>query len=173
MIYMAAQRGKRGLMSIRLRISKVGRMPKQPKGIDLAIIKVVDKEASDTRKDFQRTTRTWKSKPDFYIRVRGKQSREVYTTNIIYSYVEGGTKPHVIRVRFAKTLRFNTSGFKPKSRPNSIASYGGAAAQPPTAFPKQVQHPGMKARNYVKLIQAKSQKRFKQNMDKVFARFGK
>lgn len=140
--------------------------PKKRKGIDLGKIIRHEKtaEAKDVKRDFEATVETWVEKPEFVIEETA-YGANIYTTNEIYGYVSGGTRPHVIRVKNAQTLRFNTSGFKAKTRPRVIKSYAGKAARPPTAFPLEVQHPGTEAREFEKTIQKRSEKRFKSKIE--------
>lgn len=160
-------------MAVSIRVSRVGKIRKKPFPIETEILKTLRDEAEASKKDFERTARTWRNQPTFSIKVRGKQSFEVITTNAIYGYLDEGTPAHPIAARNAKTLRFNTVGFKAKSRPNSLSSLKGSAAKPPAAFPKVVQHPGFPARNYAKLIKVKSQTRLTRSMDKLFQRLAR
>lgn len=103
-------------------------------------------------KDYQSITATWRRKPNF-VRIVTKGDElvvEVSTTDEIFGYVTGGTRPHVIRPKRAPRLRFAT-GYTAKTKPGVVGS-GGGGASGPIVFAKKVQHPGTKAREFEKTI---------------------
>lgn len=151
-----------------VRIKRIS--PRRRKTIDLAAIIAVEKpkEAQAIKRDFEATVATWVRKPEFVIE-NTQYGANIYTTDKIYGYVSGGTRPHVIAAKNAPTLAFNTSGFAPKTAPRIIGSKAGHAAGPPPAFPQQVQHPGTEAREFEKTIQKRSEKRYAQNVRHAIA----
>lgn len=124
------------------------------------------KEARNVQREYESTTRTWKTDVNFEMREVG-ETTAVGTTSEIYKYVDGGTRPHIIRPKGNYPLRFNTSGFVAKTVPNRLNPRAGRAAQPPTAHALQVHHPGTKAREFTRLIRKRSQERFARNVDKA------
>jgi hypothetical protein len=126
------------------------------------------REAKRVKQEYESTTRTWKHKPDFEI--TGSEttaSLDVGTDDKIYGYVDKGTKPHIIKPkRPGYPLRFNATGFKAKTVPNRLNPRAGRPAQPPTVAAMAVKHPGNEARNFSKIIQEHSLKRFAKNFQK-------
>jgi hypothetical protein len=122
-------------------------MPKLEKSLNTAL----DSAAEQVKTDFKRTTGTWNHKPAFRID-KHPWVRMVYTSDVIYSYVSKGTRPHPIRPRNAKALHFFRTGFRAKSRVNSLTSNKGAKATKDETFSKGVMHPGTAARNFDETI---------------------
>lgn len=152
-----------------IRVQRVGKPVKLP-AFENIIFEAVFSEAREVKQDFERTVRTWKEQPQFRLVKVSKFGYEVETNNPIYGYVDEGTRPHVIRPKKAKALRFNTQGFKPKTSPKTLVSTSGSPAKPPTAFAQEVHHPGTQARNYTQRIAEKSRKRFAKDLRKALKR---
>lgn len=111
--------------------------------------------------DFKKTTATWSHQPKWYATRRG-YIWYIGTSDVIYSYVDEGTRPHVIRPkRPGGRLRFFRTGFKPKSRVGYIASYAGQKANKDLTYTRVVHHPGTKARRFSEKIKEKWEKEFK------------
>lgn len=104
------------------------------------------------RADFEKTTRTWKHKPIFTIKIAtsGEALVSVFTDNQIYIWVSGGTKPHMIRPRNAKVLAFNVP-FQAKTRVRWIGSRNGMKGKL-RVYSKGVKHPGTEAREYDQVV---------------------
>lgn len=104
--------------------------------------------AKGVKKDLEKTTRTWKTKVLFTIEIGkdGTGSATVYTNNEIYSYVNYGTKPHIIRPKNAKFLAFYTP-FKAKTRVRFLGSGNGMKGSN-FVLTKEVHHPGTEAREW-------------------------
>lgn len=123
-------------------------------------------------KEFEKTTSYWKGeKPKFtpvlkvkpgeivlQIRLTGpKRGREKWI------WLNYGTKPHKIRPRFAKRLRFQTgyqAGSKPGSTFTTRASRSGSWRSA-----GEVNHPGTEARKWVEVIVKDRQPLFERWMD--------
>lgn len=120
--------------------------------------------AGETLIDFEKTTATWKTKPKFRVVKIGK-GYSVTTKSDIYKFIDKGTRPYLIRAKYAPRLVFGVGG-KPKTRANYI---GSTAGKPSTGIRSAlvVHHPGIKARNFTKLIIAKHQKRVVSNARKA------
>lgn len=143
---------------------------KAPKALDLMpLIETAMKEEADlVYRDYQKTVATWRGKPDFLVVKNPEFGYDVYTNNPIYGYLDEGTEAHVIRAKNYPTLRFPTAPpFRAKSKPKVIGSSGGT--QPTTGFrsPVEVNHPGIQAREWTKLILAKSRKRLTSRIVKL------
>lgn len=126
------------------------------------------REVVAVKRELALPTKRWKHTVTFYERpASGAQSSgvDVGTENKIYGYVDRGTKPHLIKPKKAKKLRFN-SKFRPKTKVGSLNSGAGASA-PPVAFATVVHHPGSKARGFTKQVLQRSRKRFPKAVDKA------
>jgi hypothetical protein len=117
--------------------------------------------AADVLQDFKRTTATWQHKVTWtkqVVATAGQVLLNVGTADAIYRYVDEGTRPHVIRPRRARMLRFAT-GYQAKTTPGVIGS-GPGGARGPVVYAKAVMHPGTKARGFSKAIAKKWRKPF-------------
>lgn len=144
-----------------------------PAKLTKVIENTLDEAALGIQADFKKTVFTWEHKPDFRIDYYpGK--RIIYTDGEIYGYVSHGTPPHIIRPKNAKRLHFFRTGFRAKSRPNSLAANKGAKASKDETFAGVVHHPGTAARNFDIQIQKRWRKYFpKQAQAAIDAAFGK
>lgn len=110
--------------------------------------------------DYRAVTRTWKRKPVFKTTLAHKAGPDlvgsVWTDDEIYGYVTEGTRPHVIRPKHGRSLRFKT-GYRAKTTPRVIGSHAGGASGP-TAFAEVVHHPGTAAREFEDEIAKRRQK---------------
>lgn len=123
------------------------------------LTRVLLAEAEAVQADYQKTVKTWTNKPVFKIKPEGKFAVFVGTSDTIYGYVELGTRPHIIRPKRAKALRFNSAGFKPKTTPSQLTAVSGSPASPPTVYTQEVNHPGTQARNFTPKIAKRAQSR--------------
>lgn len=134
--------------------------PRKQPAYDLAAFNravqvALDDTARAILKDFERTVKTWKRKPEFYLSTRfrvGSRNVEIIvgTDNIIYGYVNDGTRAHIIRPKRSKVLRFQ-SKYRSKTMPNQTFSRAGGGSGG-FVFAQKVNHPGTKARNFDKVI---------------------
>lgn len=134
--------------------------------IQRVIDNVLDNAAYDAISLFEDTTRTWKNRPNFYMRkLRG--SRSVGTKSKIYQFVDKGTRAHVIKPKRAGgVLRFRAGGFKAKTTPGRLQSNKGVPARNWTSA-KIVRHPGTEARGFSEEIQKRMQKQIASDMRKA------
>lgn len=113
------------------------------------IMKELDKLGKAIKHDLEKTTATWDTKVDFRVEV-GIQGNGAYvaagTDNVIFNYVSGGTRPHLITPKRSKFLVFR-SGFTPKTSPRTI-KVGQGSSSGPLVRAKAVKHPGTKARRF-------------------------
>jgi hypothetical protein len=120
------------------------------KSIQTHIRKAVNDTLTTIQKDFQRTTRTWKTSVIFVIHksvVSGNTlSGSVGTDNKIYGYVNDGTRAHIIRPKRARALRFRT-GYRAKTKYRVLSSSSGGAYGA-YAYAQVVHHPGTKPREF-------------------------
>jgi len=136
-----------------------------------AVARAAKQVSNEMVLDFRETTRSWKHKPMFEAVVSVDPNAEVLvgTDDKIYGYVNDGTKPHIIRPKRAKALRFKWGGkgsYKPKTQPRVIGSTPGGPSGPEVAL-KWVRHPGTEAREFDKTIEKKWQPRFRRLMEQA------
>ena len=126
--------------------------------------------SSGMLKDFESTTETWDTKPEFkeHTSVDSREefiAAEVSTSNPIWIMLNNGTRPHEIWAGWYtgtsehKTLAF-PSMFQPKTTPKVLGSSDGASGGD-TVFTPYVQHPGTEARQWTKVIADKWRSRMK------------
>ena len=125
----------------------------KPAAIDRAIRSAMAGAGRGAKADFQTTVATWKKKPTFTIESPTPYRRIIGTESDIYRYVSRGTRPHFIRPRRGKRLRFQT-GYSAKTTPRVLGSTGGVASGP-TVFSRGVRHPGTEAREFEETVTAK------------------
>lgn len=111
-----------------------------------AVENALDGAALGVQADFLVTVDTWNDKPEFKIdKEDGK--RTVYTTSSIYHYVNAGT---------AVRRALMSPDFKPKTRSGFIGSNMGKGGV--VLISKKLNLPGIKAREFDKVIEEKWQK---------------
>jgi len=84
----------------------------------------------------------------------------------IYGYVSGGTPPHKIRARRARYLVFTGKGAKTRAQGGQR---GRKVRVGQTVFARSVNHPGIKARNFVGRRKVRYGRLFKGVVDAAFA----
>lgn len=145
------------VMRTRLRAIVPRKLVLNPKALNAAVEEALDDAAFGVKEDFEETIKTWDTYVKFITYSRTGE-RLVSTSNLIYFWVNDGTKKHKITPKKAKALAFaSLSG--PKTLPhvvNSGAGFSGGVLQ----FAKYVMHPGIKPRLFNKAIKAKWQKLF-------------
>lgn len=122
-------------------------------------------------RDFKATTRTWNTKPTFYVVIHksnGDYAVIAGTNNLIYKFVDGGTKAHPIVAKRSRYLAFS-SGYSAKTRVNIIGSQSGGPFGS-TVFAKSVKHPGTKPRNFIIRIAARRQVTLRQMTEQNIAK---
>lgn len=125
---------------------------------------------------FRKTVSGWEHKPRFYKR----KHITAYQIGVIvhpakekmgdiYALVNQGAKPHIIRPRRAKFLRFQT-GYRAASRPRFIGS-GRKSRSGRFISTPMVRHPGFEAREFDQAIAEEYAPKFFKDMQDTF-RFG-
>lgn len=126
------------------------------------------REVVNVKRELALPTRRFKHTVEFYEKQpsgAASSGVEVFTPDKVYNILDKGAKPHKIRAKKAKALAFNTF-FRAKTKPNTLSSSAGKSA-PPVGFAKEVQHPGIKARAWTRLVLKRSRPRFQRNVDKA------
>lgn len=121
-----------------------------------AIERALDRNAAETFAEYQKIVATWNTQVNFTIH-KTKYGRSVGTRSKIFLYVDQGTRPHVIRPKKGKVLKFATGG-RPKTKPKIISSYKGAQGTDWHSA-QQVQHPGTEARKFSAVITTRARSR--------------
>lgn len=143
--------------SFKLKVTKPDSLPS---GADFAkaFQEGIQKSAALALRDLQSTVRTWKHQPAFDVTITqqgGDYSISAGTDDVIYGYVDAGTRAHEIRPKRSKYLRWK-SGYKAKTRVGIIGSQeGGAFGE--DVFGKAVHHPGFPGRQFMKTIAKRRQ----------------
>ncbi len=117
--------------------------------------------------DFERTTATWEHKVKWESKVEvgasvGGIKVAVFTTDPIYKFIDKGT-----RVRYAVMSK----DFKAKTEPNVILSTPGKGRR--LFVSKKHPRPGIKARNFTKIIKRTQEKEFRKTVENAMRRFAR
>lgn len=113
------------------------KIPTLPTASDVQ--QAMDRLAQAATTELRRGTDSWKTQPGWSTARRG-YDRIVTTENEIYAYQDDGTRPHEIRPRRARMLRWYGAG-------------GGAV------FARKVNHPGTAAQHLTKQAAARFEAR--------------
>lgn len=154
---------------VRVKLIKPQRL--KEKEMRLELLNALRSAAKDVEKEYKKTVATWEHKVEFQTVIAlGKTKAEflVGTDDEIFRYVDEGTKPHIIRPVRAKVLRFQ-GGYRAKTTPNVIGSTAGGASGD-IVYSRGVSHPGIKARNFSKVINAQGKKNFLSKMHAAMKR---
>lgn len=132
--------------------------------------KMIRKTAPDLRTEFEKTVRTWKDQPTWKTETEfGVQilAVRVLTYSTTYRLVNAGARPHIIRPRHKKVLRFQTQ-FRAKSRPRVVGSFAGGKSGPYVSS-LGVHHPGHEAREFDKEIAEQYQETFQKDVQEAIS----
>lgn len=114
-----------------------------------AIRGALDEVAEDAKKDFEATVETWERQPEFEITGESIISREVFTQDKIYFFINNGTS-----VRYATM----TPDFQAKTTPRVIGSNRGSGGV--HFINRNRPRPGIEARKFDEVIAKKWEKQF-------------
>jgi len=142
----------------------------------LAFLNAMRKQATEIKREFEKTTATWEHEVKFESTVGLRRTPPgpevlVWTDDEIYGYVNNGTRPHPIFPVRAKVLRFQWGGkgsYTPKTTPRVIGSRAGGPSGPEVHRP-YVQHPGTEARHFDEEIEKQHRPRFKRAMERAMS----
>lgn len=141
-----------------------------------AIKQAVMKSARLVERDYESTVRTWssKNKPKFDVitaELDGDYLVTAGTDSLLCMWVDEGTKPHIIRPRRSRFLRFRVGG-RAKTTPNVIGSQAGSQGDS-WRTADFVLHPGTRARNFTKKIKERRQKTVEQEISQSVAKIAR
>lgn len=123
----------------------------------------------DIKGNFEQTTETWNKKPDFEnetVAETDQITTTVATENEIYKFLNDGTKkdypilPGILTGKSSKKALAFSSTFSPKTTPNVVGSNPGVIGKRDTVRPFVI-HPGIKPRNFTRVLKKRWQPRFK------------
>lgn len=136
----------------------------------LELLNAMGKVGTAMKKDYERTVRTWNEKPEFETveSLKGGPTLLVGTDDVVYKYVDEGTKAHIIRAKNAPRLAF-PSVYRAKTDPGKLDAHAGGPSGD-TVFAVQVQHPGTEPRDFTKIIQEKWEPKFREAMQQAMVR---
>lgn len=106
---------------------------------------------------FGKTVATWRQQPTFEQVPTARGWAVKVTPEFPYTWVNAGTKPHIIEARNAKLLRFS-GPYRSKTKVNVISSYAGGRGKV-WVSKRRVKHPGTEARNFTDIIMRRIQAR--------------
>jgi hypothetical protein len=118
----------------------------------------IESTITDTLKlskiQYEHTTSTWAHKPKFTIshfrRTGNSISRDIYTKDEVYGYLDDGTRGHMVRPRRARRLRFQPNYTTKTQRWWLGSRIGGSYG--PFAYSRGHYVRGIQAREYTKII---------------------
>jgi hypothetical protein len=154
----------KGLKPKKLKISQVR----------LNILNELRAEGRAVKKEFEKTTATWKgAKPTFEIAIGLTGTDAIVLIGPAgnqegaqkWVWLDEGTKAHVIKAKNVPNLVFQTN-FTPKTKIKTFSSSLGSSS-PPWRATKQVQHPGIEARDWTGEIVKRRRKKFTQRIIKA------
>lgn len=123
------------------------------------LAKAVRTTGGEAKTDLEKTTETWKSRPEFALVIRVQKAEFLVLTNSnIWSYLDQGVAPHIITPKRAKVLRFQRD-YSAKTEVKVLSSKAGGKSGP-WVSKKEVNWPGIEARNWGEAIAKKYRKRF-------------
>ena len=146
--------------------------------VRLKLLNALRKEGKIVEKEYQRTITTWKGAKPKFISLIGLERGDGHASVLTgpsgstlgvqkWVWLDEGTKAHIIKARNRPRLVFRQGGFRAKTSIGNLDSSGGAAATGPKRFAKQVNHPGIKARGWTKLLQKRREHPFRDAMIKA------
>lgn len=150
-------------MGVRIVPVKPARSPIPSAKATEALLKATVNDLLDSaRADYGKTVNTWTRKPTFALSKAARKGStltgSVITDNVIYGYVDEGTKPHVIRPKRAGGVLAFRGSYSAKTRVGVIGSTAGGASGA-LIRAQQVNHPGTKARGFTERIIVRLRKR--------------
>lgn len=114
--------------------------------VERAVRETMRSLAEEAKQDMEATTRGWKHDATFHA-IADRTGYIIGTDDEVWNWLDQGTRPHVIRPRRARRLRFVTSGR--------------------VVWARQVNHPGTKPRAWSKMIKHKYQREMPHRMNEA------
>lgn len=124
-------------------------------------------------KDFEQTTAGWTGeKPKFTPVIKPQAGQIVLEIRVLgpehgrekWHWLNAGTKPHKIRPKNAKSLKFPGGHYSAGSTPGSIHTSRARRGSGPSVHAMEVNHPGTKARGWTAILVKENQRPFERWM---------
>lgn len=128
----------------------------------LELLNALRKEGTAVKKEYKKTTRTWKRQPEFEVLIglTGKDASVlVGTDDRIYGYVDKGTRDHYVPRSGIATMAFRP-GYRAKTSPGKIGSSSGGASGTRIVRRGRWKVKGIKARGFSPTIQKRRRQPF-------------
>jgi hypothetical protein len=113
--------------------------------LEATIQAILDSSANEVKQEFEKTVASWAEKPEFVVE-SAQFTRQIYTVNQVYDWVNNGTVPHAIFPVNKLALRFAIDG-SPKTVPGFLGSGNGSKGST-FVFSRGVYNPGVTARDF-------------------------
>ncbi|MFZ9755850.1 MAG: hypothetical protein ACO3DK_07455 [Bacteroidia bacterium] len=138
-------------------------MNKIAKSVQDSVRKEIKNQQRETVRELKRETSYWKRAAVFDIN-ETDEGATISTNDPRYTWVDEGTKPHVIRPRNARVLRW-----LPGSRVrNEIARRNAMADRSDVAqYASSVNHPGIRPRNFTDTVLRRREKKAEKSISQV------
>lgn len=149
-------------MPVKIKLTPI--LPKRKSLFDIpaghaASEKALKQLGEEAKAQFEKTVETWSDKPDFNVK-ENSGSVQVTTNSKIYTYLDKGTS-----VRYATM----SPDFSPKTRARVIGSTSGRGGM--IFVSRNHPKPGIEAREFSVVIQARMQSKFKAKFKSVLAAY--
>jgi hypothetical protein len=134
--------------------------------VDRHVREAVEDQQKRMVKALEKATSAWEKPVDFETNATNDEGATISTEDKRYQWVDEGTKPHVIRPRNARMLRWLPGS----NVRNEIARRQARADQRDVAmYAKEVKHPGIRPRSFTEtVIRKRSRHVYKAIDDAVF-----
>jgi hypothetical protein len=138
-------------MPTKLQFARIIRKQKNAADREMAI--TLNDTANELLAEHEKVVRQWTHKPRFKavkIRQRTLQTIRIEPTGIhkkIWTYVDQGTRPHIIAAKNVPLLKFQT-GYSARTAPVARANVGTGTASGAWVQKTVVKHPGTEARKF-------------------------
>jgi hypothetical protein len=124
-----------------------------PRKMALAITNTLNSTALEYQGDFEVTPQTWSDKPVFAVASPTLYTRAIGTDDAIYTMLNKGTRPHIIRPKGGGVLVFRTP-FRVQDPATLDRVAGRSEGAEPGDHAKPVNHPGTAPRQWDTTIAA-------------------
>ena len=138
----------------------------------LEILNALRKEGTAIKKEYKKTTKTWRRQPEFEVLIglTGKDASVlVGKSSRIYGYVDKGTRDHYVPRSGVATMAFRP-GYRAKTTPGKIGSGSGGASGTRIVRRGRWMVRGIKARGFSPAIQKRRRKPFTRGMIRAMQR---
>jgi len=122
------------------------------------------------RKALEQTTRTWKDKPTFKVKLSKRRRMYVVRSEVSdrrWIWIDKGVKGRYIRPKRRGGVLAFPSRFRAKTKPSSLRSRRGFSG-PPMAFSRGHHWPGIEPRNWTPMLSRRLTPRWRNTAQKAF-----